>query len=430
MDSTLYHPAPTTTPRPPPSSVRPLDVMCPTRSRRSSAVLAVAGAFLVGSLAGIAGTRQFLGMVPTRVASLSFGAPWPLTTNLTATPADWTCHVGGATCLNRGQGPIERVNFDVGAHKLMVGGVFLGHHVVVMPQKLGGGVTVTDLATGRSLGSLWYSNYGDYGAIPHHIIAFPSADPYAGFEFVNSVQGGLNTHLYGLPNVDPHPPASTNIYKLRYDGNTVQIMENVSATTGLGLGVHTTINPRDAESFAVSDGQKDVWALFDRRTTEVRAAFRYDWRGASADLARNWADGGVLTITRIYADKDTGKFDMLGTKGNKIDIELAPMAEGELEAGRIPGADQAGTVAADGLVYHPNGRWGVEIIRMLGGGVVHDLDADDYAPITFVSFNGDTPDQAAVEEVEAGRVWRVHVERVGSPGHEVWMERDPPGAFG
>jgi hypothetical protein len=47
------------------------------------------------------------------------------------------------------------------------------------------------------------------------------------------------------------------------------IAENVSDSTGLGLGVHTTINPATAEEYAVSDGQKDIWALFDRRSTEV-----------------------------------------------------------------------------------------------------------------------------------------------------------------
>ena len=142
----------------------------------------------------------------------------------------------------------------------------------------------------------------------------PPAEPYP--PPLPSLQGGLNTHLYGLPNIDPHPPAATNIYRLRYDGTTLQIAENVSHTTGLGLGVHTTINPRDAESYAVSDGQKDIWALFDRRTTEVKAAFRYDWVGNAGgdDLANNWIGGGTLRVTRIRPDKRTGKFDLLGTK--------------------------------------------------------------------------------------------------------------------
>ena len=89
------------------------------------------------------------------------------------------------------------------------------------------------------------------------------------------------------------------------------IAENVSDTTGLGLGVHTTINPKDAESYAVSDGQKDIFAIFDRRSTEVKAAFRFDWEGNTPDdLKNNWIKGGKMTITRIYADKKTGKFDL------------------------------------------------------------------------------------------------------------------------
>jgi hypothetical protein len=35
------------------------------------------------------------------------------------------------------------------------------------------------------------------------------------FEFINSCQGGKNTHLYRLDNVDPNPPEATNIYRLR-----------------------------------------------------------------------------------------------------------------------------------------------------------------------------------------------------------------------
>jgi thiocyanate desulfurase len=56
---------------------------------------------------------------------------------------------------------------------------------------------------------------------------------------------------------------------------------------------------------------QDIWALFDRRSTEVKAAFRYDWAGNTPhDLSTNWIKGGRLTITRIYPDKKTGKFDL------------------------------------------------------------------------------------------------------------------------
>lgn len=327
-------------------------------------------------------------------------------------------------CLNHGQPAIPRYQYDEQKHKLYVGGVNLGKGVIALPQKLGGGVTLTDIETGKSLASLWYSNYGDYGALPHHIIAFPSENPYNEFEFINSCQGGANTKLYNLQRVDPNPPQATNIYRLRYDGNNLMIAENVSDSTGLGLGVHTTINPKDAESYAVSDGQKDVWALFNRRTTKVMVAFRYDWQGNTPDnLATNWLKGGKMTIKRIYPDPKTGKFDMLGTKGNKIDVELAPMAEGQLEKGLITGASPATTVAADGFVFHPSGNWGAEIIRMLGGAVLHDLNSPDYRPLMFLSFNHDTPDQVPVSQVDKD-TWEVVVDYVGSPGHELGWTPD------
>jgi len=47
-----------------------------------------------------------------------------------------------------------------------VGGVNLGKGIVALPQKLGGGVSLTDLETGKSLASLWYSNYGELCVSP------------------------------------------------------------------------------------------------------------------------------------------------------------------------------------------------------------------------------------------------------------------------
>ncbi len=47
----------------------------------------------------------------------------------------------------------------------------------------------------------------------------------------------------------------------------MQMIENVSETTGLGLGVHVTVNPKDAQSYFVTDGQKDIAACFDRTTS-------------------------------------------------------------------------------------------------------------------------------------------------------------------
>lgn len=74
-------------------------------------------------------------------------------------------------------------------------------------------------------------------------------------------------------------------------------------------------------------------------------------------------------------------------------------------------------------VFHPTGRWAAEIIRMLGGAVIHDVETEDCRPVTFVSFNNDTPDHAPVEEVDKD-VWQVTVDFVGSPGHELGWTPD------
>ncbi len=126
-----------------------------------------------------------------------------------------------------------------------VRGQSLGNWIALLPTKLGGGTYAIDLNSNRVLASIWYWNYGDYNPISHHLCAFPSADPYHGFEFVNSTQGGQNSLIYGMPTAvtAENAPPGTNIYRVRYDGTQMQLIENVSETTGLGLGVHVTVNP-------------------------------------------------------------------------------------------------------------------------------------------------------------------------------------------
>ena len=83
-----------------------------------------------------------------------------------------------------------------------VGGRGLGRWILLLPTKLGGGTYAVDLNSNRVLGSIWYWNYGDYNPISHHLCAFPSADPYHSFEFINSTQGGKNCLIYGIPHAN------------------------------------------------------------------------------------------------------------------------------------------------------------------------------------------------------------------------------------
>ncbi|MGH7785200.1 MAG: hypothetical protein ACREO5_15350, partial [Candidatus Binatia bacterium] len=172
--------------------------------------------------------------------------------------------------------------------KADIGGRGFGNWVLLMPTKLGGGTYAVDLNTGRALAWISYWTYGDFSPISHHLCAFPSADPVQGFEWVNSTQGGKNSLIYGIPTNIETPAAGFNIYRVRFDGSQMELMENVSETTGLGLGVHVTIDPKTAERYFVTDGQKDIAACFDRRTSRVITALKYDWEPNDQNLAMSW----------------------------------------------------------------------------------------------------------------------------------------------
>ncbi len=140
-------------------------------------------------------------------------------------------------------------------------------------------------------------------------------------------------------------------------------------STGLGLGVHVTIDPKTAERYFVTDGQKDIAACFDRRTSRVIAALKFDWEPNDRNLAMAWRNGGVLKISRIYPDPRSGKYDYLGTKGQKIEWEMVPMGELFVEEGTVPGDDVLHLCGADGTIWHPSGRWASTVVRLCGGQV-------------------------------------------------------------
>jgi thiocyanate desulfurase len=308
-----------------------------------------------------------------------------------------------------------------------------GKWILLSPQKLGGGTHAVDLATNRTLAWISYWNYGDTCPISHHVAAYPADDPYKGFEFINSTQGGENVLIYGIPTrikqmgLLERTGEGNHIYRVRYDGAQMELVEDIAESTGIGLGVHTVIYP-DAEGFAGADGQKDVAAFFNRargaERTKVQMAFRGDWQPRnSGSLERGWQEGGTLRVTRLVEPKETGKYELEGSKGNKINWEMVPMAELLVERGQIPGDSPATLTGLDAVVHHPNNRWSALIFRMCAAAMI--VDRTTWEPVTCLHMPKGSPDNLPVKKVgSAPDVWEVAFENVQNPAHEAGFSPD------
>jgi hypothetical protein len=326
-------------------------------------------------------------------------------------------------------GQAERVN----AGRLAEVQRSLGRWIYLTPQKLGGGTHCVDLATGKTLAWISYWNYGDTCPISHHVAAYPSDDPYKGFEFVNSTQGGENVLIYGLPTrirqmglLDRYGQGN-RIYRVHFDGAQMNLLEDISETTGIGLGVHTVIYP-DAKGFACADGQKDVCAFFDRANgagkTKVQMAFRTDWSAKNRNsLERCWSGGGTLRLTRLTKARETDKYDYEGTKGNKINWEMVPMAESLVYRGQLPGAAPHELTGLDAVVHHPNNRWSVLINRMPAAALV--IDRRNWEPVCCLHTPENSPDNLPVRKVGNNPdVWQVEFSDCKCVAHEAGFTPD------
>lgn len=306
----------------------------------------------------------------------------------------------------------------------------LGRYIYLTPQKLGGGSHAVDLATQKTLAWISYWNYGDSCPISHHLAAFPPdhGDPYKGFEFVNSTQGGDNVLMYGLNTRIKENGMlgqfgqGNHIYRVGYDGSTgqMELLEDIAETTGLGLGVHTVIFP-DGTGFGCADGQKDVAAFFSRargsEKTKALMAFRADWIPNAPNLGDTWIKGGTIRLTRLSASKELGVYDYAGTKGNKINYEMAPMAELLVERGQVPGESPQSLTGLDFCLHDPAGRYSLMGTRMCGGGFI--VDRTDFEPVCFLQANEGSQDNFEVKKISSSPdTWEVKLPAVGNPIHE------------
>ena len=382
-------------------------------------------------MARILSRRSLLTLAATGVAGVVlgrkfFGGPSEHLLSENATTVD----MGQLAAGGGGGGGPQIVNAGNLAQSLRS----LGNYIYLTPEKLGGGTHAVDLATGRTLAWISYWNFGDTCPISHHLAAYPSPDPYKGFEFVNSTQGGDNVMIYGLPTqikargiLDRYGQGN-HIYRVQFDGQSMNLIEDVSESTGIGLGVHTVIYP-DATGFACADGQKDVAAFFNRpdagQKTEVQMAYRADWIGknSTGSLEENWSGGGKLRIVRLTKAKETGKYNYEGTKGNKIDWEMVPMAEYLVYTGQLPGDSPRTLTGLDAVVHHPDNRYSAMVIRMCSAAVI--LDRQNWEPVCCLHNPEGSPGNLPVKKVSSDPdTWEIEFEDIKCVGHEAGFSPD------
>ena len=315
----------------------------------------------------------------------------------------------------------------------------LGRYILLSPQKLGGGTHAVNLAEQKTLAWISYWNYGDSCPISHHLAAFnaDSGDPFKGFEFVNTTQGGDNILMYGLRTrirengMLGQAGQGGHIYRVGYDGKTgqMELLEDIAETTGIGLSVHTVIFP-DGTGFACGDGQKDIVGFFSRargeEKTKVLNAFKADWIPNSGELGSTWTKGGRIVLTRLAPSLDLGRYDFQGTTGNKINFEMAPMAELRVERGQIPGNDIRGLTGLDFCLHDPGHRYSLMGLRMCGGGFI--MDRKNWEPICFLQANEGMQDNFPIKKISnSPDTWVVDLPGVGNPIHESGFH--PNGGF-
>lgn len=295
-----------------------------------------------------------------------------------------------------------------------------GKYIFLAPGKFTGTVAAHDLSTGKTLAWIAFWNYADDNPIIHHMAAFPAPDPYKEFEFIVNSQGGKNLFIYGVPVTVKNPGEGFKIYRVKYDGSKFNLVSEISAKTGLGLGVHVTVSP-DAKRFSVGDGQKDIFAEFDRNTEKVTSAWFIDWAPNNQELAKTWTDGGTITVKRLKPTLPDGKYDFVGTKGIKLDWEMVPGGELFVEQGKIPGSRIRNVVGIDAFVYDPRGKWGAVSLRTPGVCVLFDVEK--WVPVAALLAPKGEPATLPLTKVDDD-TWTVKMSKVVSPAHQAGFSPD------
>ena len=276
-------------------------------------------------------------------------------------------------------------------------------NVLLLPGKYNGTVSALDLAIPETLA--WF-NYGVAGInmpIPHHIAAMPSADPYKGFDFYQTMQPPMS------PYVNENSPewrdrGDFKMFKMRFDGsgkqNSITVVNDVAATTGMALGVHVSIGVgENANKYvAFADGQKDMVLIttIDDNPKIVKA-LRVDYD----PIARQ------VNVSHVFPDPATGKFDYQGRKGVKTTHEA--MLGEEL----MPADPTA--VFVDAFTWHPTLPLGAILVRRLGCCAI--IDTRTWEVKALLSTAKGSPDNFPLVK-QQGFTWTFAVPSVLTPLHE------------
>ena len=210
---------------------------------------------------------------------------------------------------------IVRQMTDCAAH---VGGRSLGRWVALLPTKMGGGTYALDLHSNPGDGLDLVLELRRLQPDRSPLCAFPSADPYRSFEFVNSTQGGENCLIYGIPTSITEPEPGFNFYRVRYDGARMELIENVSERPASASASMSPSIRQDAQCYSSPTGRKTSPPA---STARHRACGGAEIR-LGRELARNspaqpGRNGGVLKIWKICSDAVTRQIRLSRRQGSE-----------------------------------------------------------------------------------------------------------------
>ena len=122
-----------------------------------------------------------------------------------------------------------------------------------------------------------------------------------------------------------------------------------------------------------------------------------------------------------------GYYDYRGSTGNKLNYEMAPMAELLVERGQIPGASPHTLTGLDFALHDPRNQFTAMGLRMCGGCII--MDRQNWEPRCFLQANQKSEANIPVKKVSSTpEVWEIVLPLVENPIHESGFNpsRNPP----